>query len=652
MKTKRKDDGGIIFTGNGDDEQKRGTDKVDFFYGNGGKDTFHGEGGNDEFYGGTSHDNLYGGAGDDTLRGGLGKDTFFYDSTDFGHDTIKDFKIGKDRLDFTGSGLSLANLTIREEVDADTKVVQTIITLDSENSITLEGVVKADLLYNFNDNITGLTGIYGTGGDDNEETDNKLTGDGESNEIFGLAGDDELAGGAGNDVLYGGDGDDELSGDAGNDTLRGGLGKDTFFYSSTEFGRDTIRDFKVGKDKLDFAGSGLSLADLEIGQNTAGHAVVTVKGTENRITLNKVSQADLEDNIESNIVGLSGIYGTGGDDNEETGNKLTGDGESNKIFGLAGDDELAGGAGDDELYGGDGDDELSGDAGNDTLTGGKGADTFLYGSRTFGEDVIEDFEDGTDKLDFAGSGLSLADLEIGQNTAGHAVVTVKGTENRITLNKVSQADLEDNIESNIVGLSGIYGTGGDDNEETGNKLTGDGESNKIFGLAGDDELAGGAGDDELYGGDGDDELSGDAGNDTLTGGKGADTFLYGSRTFGEDVIEDFEDGTDKLNVDGADLWFSDLTIETKDGNAVVTVKNGGTITLKNISGDAIDAHDFTGLKGIHGTEDNDDGTDNPSLTGTDADDRIFGYGGNDKLYGGVGDDRLFGGRQDFRIWGQ
>ena len=267
MKTKRKDDGGIIFTGNGEDEEKRGTDMIDFFYGNGGDDTFHGEAGNDELYGGGRDDKLYGGddddiirgwkgndtlkggAGNDELRGGMGKDTFVYDSKEFGQDTIEDFQIGKDKLKFEGAGLSLADLEITEEPGDTTDAVDTVIEVrETGSTITLKNIAKSDLMDNFVYHFVELSGIYGTSGDDNEETGNKLTGDGESNKIFGLAGDDELAGGAGKDELYGGDGDDKLSGDAGNDTLRGGSGKDTFFYGSTEFGRDTIRDFKIATD--------------------------------------------------------------------------------------------------------------------------------------------------------------------------------------------------------------------------------------------------------------------------------------------------------------------------------------------------------------------------------------------------------------------
>ena len=40
---------------------------------------------------------------------------------------------------------------------------------------------------------------------------------------------------------------------------------------------------------------------------------------------------------------------------------------------------------------------------NDVLYSGDGANRFVYGDAEFGRDRIEDFEDGTDLLDFSGA---------------------------------------------------------------------------------------------------------------------------------------------------------------------------------------------------------------------------------------------------------
>ena len=80
------------------------------------------------------------------------------------------------------------------------------------------------------------------------------------------------------------------------------------------------------------------------------------------------------------------------------------------LQGDAGDDTLLGGGGDDLLQGGDGADLLDGGTGADTLQGGAGADRFVFGALdararlpvydTRG-DVVADFQDGIDHLDFS-----------------------------------------------------------------------------------------------------------------------------------------------------------------------------------------------------------------------------------------------------------
>src|SRR5690606_2178717 len=70
----------------------------------------------------------------------------------------------------------------------------------------------------------------------------------------------------------------------------------------------------------------------------------------------------------------------------------------------SGNDTLYGGEGNDVILGRTGDDTLSGGLGADKLTGGAGSDVFdfslLTDSTTAGRDVITEFEQGADRLDF------------------------------------------------------------------------------------------------------------------------------------------------------------------------------------------------------------------------------------------------------------
>lgn len=115
----------------------------------------------------------------------------------------------------------------------------------------------------------------------------------------------------------------------------------------------------------------------------------------------------------------------------------------------------------------------------------------------------------------------------------------------------------------------------------------------IQGTAGDDLLFGGAGDDVLMGLDGDDRLSGGAGSDRLIGGAGADAFIFAEPEPGYDVIVDFEDGLDIIEIAAAAgaTGMGDLTIMQDGADALISY---GTATLRLLDMDAtlLDAGDF------------------------------------------------------------
>lgn len=55
----------------------------------------------------------------------------------------------------------------------------------------------------------------------------------------------------------------------------GGEGTDIFLFSSLAFGRDVIRDFEDGYDRLSFGSTGLGLADFTLSQ-VGDDAVLTL----------------------------------------------------------------------------------------------------------------------------------------------------------------------------------------------------------------------------------------------------------------------------------------------------------------------------------------------------------------------------------------
>ncbi|AUH64032.1 matrixin family metalloprotease [Paracoccus zhejiangensis] len=189
--------------------------------------------------------------------------------------------------------------------------------------------------------------------------------------------------------------------------------------------------------------------------------------------------------------------------------RLDGGGGQDQLVGHLGVDSLRGGGGDDVLFGVEGNDRLWGDAGNDRLSGGADNDTLEGG-------------DGDDQL----TGSAGVDILFGR--AGN--------------DRLSGGTGTDTLAGGL-GNDQVNGNEGDD------RLLGEGGRDSLFGGDGRDRLDGGKDNDRLIGGAGNDRLVGGAGNDRLNGGAGADVFAFAGR-FASDVIEDWEDGTDQISLQG------------------------------------------------------------------------------------------------------
>lgn len=86
-------------------------------------------------------------------------------------------------------------------------------------------------------------------------------GNGLDNVILGSRGNNTIRGEGGNDVIIGAHGSDDLY---------GGSGFDTFVYGASEEGVDTIHDFQVGVDALDFSGLLAASVDAEAVTGASG----------------------------------------------------------------------------------------------------------------------------------------------------------------------------------------------------------------------------------------------------------------------------------------------------------------------------------------------------------------------------------------------
>lgn len=218
-------------------------------------------------------------------------------------------------------------------------------------------------------------------------------------------------------------------------------------------------------------------------------------------------------------------------------------------------------------------------------------------------------------------------------------------------------------------------------------LDGEDDADKIWGAGGDDQITGGDGDDPvLDGGPGNDDVQGAQGDDIITGGPGDDNALWGGD--GGDTIDGGEgddevrggDGQDQMSGGPGNDRFDFPLFEIDQSGGADAVDGGpGDDAMYGgpdekaqpadvfSGGDGIDTADFSDRSapltidldgrdgdGESGEDDNvqDDvenvigGSNDDTLTGSDASNVLDGRAGEDTIAGRDGDDVLRGGVND------
>lgn len=367
-------------------------------YGNTARDVLLGGAGNDTLIGAQGTDLLIGGAGADSMEGGEESDVFVVDALD----TVTDYGVlGYDKAqinDPAGVTLSMSNWSGIERV----------------NGFTGDDVIdgSSQLIKQWSPYLH-QSGVY----DEFKTIGLLLFGDAGNDSLIGGTANDVLIGGVGDDTLVGGDGRDILLGNAGDDVFDGGAGNDIFLIGEAG---DVVRDGGADFDKAVITvKTGLS---IDVG---------TWAGVER---INGLTGDDAIDatGLTEGII-LAGASG---------GDTLTGGDAGDTFFGGAGNDLLLGASGADALIGSSGDDTLDGGTGGDFYLGGLGADSFAW-SDGFGKDVVKDYTDGVDRLDFSGhSGVSsLVDLVVVQAGTNTVIREAGSFSEQITLVGVTATDL-------------------------------------------------------------------------------------------------------------------------------------------------------------------------------------------------------------------
>uniref|UniRef100_UPI0010F595AF beta strand repeat-containing protein n=1 Tax=Ramlibacter sp. 2FC TaxID=2502188 RepID=UPI0010F595AF len=239
--------------------------------------------GNDTITGGSGNDTIVSGAGNDSLAGGSGNDSFVLAGNLTSADTING-GTGTDTLSFTdsnGASDDLNNVTGIEVITlgaATTNVTTVNALVAAGQTLTVDGTALTSgqtLTWNGIAESNGAFSITGGAGNDT------ITGGAGNDTIVGAAGNDtingdsgadSITGGSGSDSLVGGAGADNITGGAGADTMTGGNQQDTFVINSGESsvtvggvgdsgtiaGYDVITDFLFttgNADTLDLQGT-------------------------------------------------------------------------------------------------------------------------------------------------------------------------------------------------------------------------------------------------------------------------------------------------------------------------------------------------------------------------------------------------------------
>lgn len=242
--------------------------------------------------------------------------------------------------------------------------------------------------------------------------------------------------------------------------------------------------------------------------------------------------------------------------------------------GGTGNDTIIGNGGDNTIYGNDGFDELKGGNGNDTLDGGNSGDR-LFGQN--GDDFLTG-GDGNDLLS-GGNGADIIFGGAGRDTIyfDHLDTTVSGGAgyDRAIASSTSQAVSLDMTTGSIQAAFGSV---------FGDTLDASGASFRT-------RIAGEDGNDTIIGGTLADRITGDGGDDTITGGAGNDKFIFASG-WGDDIITDFDNGRDRLDVAQAGITdISQLTITASGADTLVEF-GADSILLQGVDVSTVNAFDF------------------------------------------------------------
>jgi Ca2+-binding RTX toxin-like protein len=374
-------------------------------------------------------------------------------------------------------------------------------------------------------------------------------------------GNDNLVFGSGNDLIKALAGNDTIDGGGGGDTIIGGAGADAIVLRLGD-GRDVINDFERGVDTIVL--DGFTFGDVELIATSSG---TNVKAGGTTLASFKGVALSADDFDDAAGGGNPGGGGGGGNPGDGGGSTTPTNGNDNLVFG----------GGDDLIKALGGDDTIDGGGGGDTIIGGAGADDFVLRLGD-GRDVINDFERGVDKIVL--DGFSFGDVQLIATSSGTNVKA--GGTTLASFKGVALSADDFGSAAPAGGNPGNPGTGGGTGSGSRQVIEGTSGDDSLPGSGDDDYLIGLGGNDTIRGGDGNDVIDGGPGTDIINGSDGADIIVVRAGQLGNDKINDFQDGVDKIVLAG-DLTFGDLDIADINGWAQLSVGGENLAKFKGIS---------------------------------------------------------------------
>ena len=331
--------------------------------------------------------------------------------------------------------------------------------------------------------------------------------------------------------------------------------------------------------------SGVALSDVAIAANqtTAQTITTTAPGLSwsvsgNNATLNGAGHDTFTVNTVYNF------YNTY---NEPTGGCIIA-GENNAFIGMAGN-----------VVDGNGVAAILGNGTTGAMVGGNGAIFNLAGVRI--NDVGINANQNNQTITTTQGGVAYQVSGNGDviNGVGGDTFTVKTAYNYYnSYNDLSGGTIQAGFNNAVIGLSGAFGPSNGIISISGNGFTGVAISGNTAGATLDFSQTS-VSDATIRGGANNVTIIGPSGNQTLTGGGTGDVFAFTAGT-GQDVITDFRAGSgagyDVIDLNGAlsvPNFATLLThIQQVGANAVITLNNGGTITLDGVNVSSLKANNF------------------------------------------------------------